>query len=147
MKGFWTVQCVNNKEATSRSIVGAEKHFDEVHNSCPVALSRKIFTCAETAYEYSGETFERFVAQICVIEKLFFVFIRNTIGQANTVIGKRKSSNYGVRLALQTKEVGFAKQLMLIDKTIVGEEFINIPLATTKCLAFCGSPVNFCVEI
>jgi len=56
VKCFRTVQRIYNKEAATSAVVGAEKHFDEVHYSGAVALSCKVFVGTQTTNQYGRET-------------------------------------------------------------------------------------------
>ena len=56
VKCLRTVQRIYNKEAATSAVVGAEKHFDEVHYSGAVALSCKVFVGTQTTNQYGRET-------------------------------------------------------------------------------------------
>jgi len=135
MERFGTVEGIDDKKATARAIVGAEEHFDEVHDGRSVALTCKVFACPQTTDKHSGETLQRLVAQVGVFEKLFLVLVGDAVGQANAVVGELKGGDNGVGLALETEKISLAEQFALVDKTILGEEFVKVSFATTERFA------------
>ena len=127
-----TIQGIDNEKAATRAIVGAEEYLNEVHDGRAVALPSKVAAGAKTTNKHSGEALEGFVAQVSVIKKLLFVFIGDAVGQTDAVIGERKGRNDGVWLTFETEKISLAEQPALIDKTIVGEELIEVSFATAE---------------
>ena len=135
VKRFGTVEGIDDEETAPRAVVGADEHFDEVHDGCSVALTCEVAAGSETADEYGGETLEGLVAQVGVVKELLFVFVSDAVGQSDAVVGKRESGDDGVGLTFETEQIGLAEQPALVDETILGEEFIKVSFATTEWLA------------
>ena len=109
MKSLGAIQCINNKKTTSCAVVSTEENFDEIHDSRSISLSCKITIGTKTSYQHSRKSLESLITQISIIKELLLIFVSDTIGQTNTIIGKRKSRNDGIGLVFQTKKVGLAK--------------------------------------
>ncbi len=135
MECLRTVEGIDDEKTATRTVVGAEEHLDEVHDGSAETLACKVAAGPETADEHGGEALEGFVAQVGVVEELLFVFVGDAVGQTDAVVRKRKGGDDGVGLAFQTEKISLAEQLALIDKTIVGEEFVKISFATAERFA------------
>ena len=88
MECLWTVEGIDDEKTATRAIVGAEEHFDEVHDGGAEALPCKVAAGAETADEHGGETLQCLVAQVGVVEKLLLVFVGDAVGQTDAVVGR-----------------------------------------------------------
>lgn len=91
MKRLGAVQGIDYEEPATRSVVGAEKHLDEVHDGGAKALTGKIAAGAETTDEDSGEALQWLVAQVGVVKKLLLVLVGDAVRQADAVIGEQKA--------------------------------------------------------
>ena len=132
MKCFGTVESIDDEETATCAVVGTEEHFDEIHDGRSVAFASEVAAGTETTNEYGGKTFQRLVAQVGVFKELLLVLIGDAVGQADAVIGERKGSDDSAGLALETKKIGSAEQLALINKTVLGEELVKVALTTTE---------------
>jgi hypothetical protein len=135
VKRLGAVQRIDYEEPATRSVVGAEKHLDEVHDGGAKALTGKIAAGAETTDEDSGEALQCLVAQVGVVKKLLLVLVGDAVRQADAVVGEREGRDDSVGLVFKAEEISLAEQTVLVDEAILGEELVQVCFATTEGLA------------